>query len=383
MLAMLSCIGLIRYAYSPLVPALITEHWLTGSQVGYIGTINFIGSLLGAITTMWLARIFGSGWVCRISLLVGFISLVLCAFDLGFIWIAIWRFIAGVTAVSGMILAPTLVTQGIPSNARGRFLGFTFAGAGIGIVLLSLTLPPVMGHEAVRGWLYTASLALICLVVAWPGLKSRDALDLELTDVPARKIYRKKLILLALGYFIAAAAIVPHSLYLAAYIHIELHRPIGISMMIYAIFGIGILLGGTLLDGLLAEWIGHYAAMLVAMAIGLVAILMVVLSESFWLAAISGFVLGVSQMGFASIATHRVLVFAGPAGHVRWWGIHAIVFNTGMAAASFAMGYMISIGWGYKAGFWMGGVCFVLSILVNAFITAPSELRESERQIEH
>ncbi|MDG2424527.1 MAG: YbfB/YjiJ family MFS transporter [Phycisphaerales bacterium] len=380
---MLAAIGLIRYAYSPLVPAMIIDHWLTGAEVGYIGTVNFLGSLIGAVTTMWLARIFTGGWVCRMALLIGFASLVLAAFNLGPWWLAIWRFVAGLTAVSGMILAPTLVTQGVRSELCGRLLGFTFAGAGIGIVLLSLTLPPVMGHDAQTGWLYTAGLTMACLVISWPGLKTKPCLPESKKDDGKNKVYRGKLILLAAGYFIAAAAIVPHSLYLAAYIHLDLHQPLGISVMIYAIFGAGILLGGILLDGLLAAWIGHYLAMLAAMIIGLASILMVVLTDSVWIAAASGFVLGVSQMGFASIATHRVLVFAGQAGHVKWWGTLAILFNSGMAAASFAMGYMIYIGWGFKAGFWMAGACFVITLIINALITTPKRLVQEDQVAGH
>lgn len=377
MLTMLACIGLIRYAYSPLVPVMIKDKWLTDAQVGYIGMIGFVGSLLGAVLTLWLSSRISRGWLCRVMLILGFLSVAFNAVDLGIWWIAGCRLVAGIAAVSGMILAPNLCTDGIKESLQGRVLGFTFAGAGIGIVLLSLTLPSVMGSSAMAGWLYTAGLVLICLLIAWPGLRSGSSIVSGKSAASVSRIYRGRLILQAIGYFIASAAIIPHSIYLAAYIHIELHQPIGLSVMIYAIFGTGIMLGAITIDGFVTPLLGQYLSMLLALVVGLVAILMVVLSTSVWLAAASGFVLGLSQMGFASVAAHRVLTLAGKEGHVRWWGIHAILFNSGMAVASFAMGYMIQIGWGFKAGFWMAGGCFLLAIVINAFIFTPRNLPET------
>ena len=38
---------------------------------------------------------------------------------------------------------------------------------------------------------------------------------------------------------------------------------------------------------------------------------------------------------------------------------------------AFAMGYMISIGWGYLAGFWMAAGCFAISLLIAFMVTVP------------
>ena len=98
---------------------------------------------------------------------------------------------------------------------------------------------------------------------------------------------------------------------------------------------------------------------------------MVIFTSSVWIAVASGFVLGVAQMGYASVVTHRVLVLAGPAGHIKWWGRLTIVFNISMAAGAFTMGYMISIGWGYLAGFWMAAGCFTISVIFAFMVTVP------------
>lgn len=371
MLGMLASIGLVRYAYSPLVPAMIDHDWLSSSQVGYIGTINFIGNFIGAFACAWLSKRFTGGAVCRAALLIGLVSVGLSAIDFGPWWLAGCRFFAGLTAAGGMILTPALVAEGVSGRQRGKLISAVFAGSGLGVVILSLTLPLVAGDNATWGWLYTAVLTLVCLIIAWPGLKSRTAPKGSSVTMPEARVYRGRLCLLAVAYMFAAAAIVPHSIYLGAYIHVVLKQPISFSMMVYAIYGAGVMLGGPLMGGLIARLLGRYLSLVMCMGIGLAAPLMVVFTTSVWVVVASGFVLGIAQMGYASVVTHRVLILAGPGGHIKWWGRLTIVFNISMAAAAFAMGYMIHLGWGYLAGFWMAAGCFAAAMIFAFMVTIP------------
>lgn len=375
MLGMLASIGLVRYAYSPLVPAMIDQQWLSSSQVGYLGTVNFIGNFIGAIVCAWFAKRFTGGVVCRAALLIGFISVGLSAIDFGPWWLASCRFMAGLTAAGGMILTPALVAQGIPDKQRGKLISIVFAGSGLGVIILSLTLPSIAGEDPTIGWLYTAALTLVCLILAWPGLKSHSNDASPSEGKAKRHVYRGRLTLLGLTYLFAAAAIVPHSIYLAAYIHEVLKKPLSFSMMVYAVYGAGVMLGGPMMGGLVSRLLGRYVALILCMGIGLSAALMILLTSGVWTAVASGFVLGTAQMGYASIVTHRVLMLAGPAGHIKWWSRLTIVFNISMAAAAFAMGYMIHVGWGYLAGFWMAAGCFATSMALAFTVTIPKEIR--------
>ncbi|MDG2424525.1 MAG: YbfB/YjiJ family MFS transporter [Phycisphaerales bacterium] len=369
-LGMLASIGLVRYAYSPLVPAMIDHHWLSSSQVGYLGTVNFIGNVIGAFLCAWLSRRFTGGVVCRVALLIGLVSVGLSAIDFGPWWLAGCRLMAGLTAAGGMILTPALVAQGVRHDQRAKLISTVFAGSGLGVILLSLTLPLVAGESPALGWLYTAALTLACLVIAWPGLKTRITSDSS-SKTAEQTVYRGRLVLLGIAYLFAAAAIVPHSIYLAAYIHVVLKQPISFSMMVYAIYGLGIMLGGPLMGSLVSRFIGRYLTLVLCMIIGMIAALMILFTTGVWVAVASGLVIGIAQMGYASIVTQRVLALAGPGGHIKWWSRLTILFNISMAAAAFAMGYMIHLGMGYLAGFWMAAGCFAASMIFAFMVTIP------------
>jgi hypothetical protein len=48
--------GLVRFAYTPLLPVLIESRWFDTSATVYLSAANPAGALFGAVTSTWLAR---------------------------------------------------------------------------------------------------------------------------------------------------------------------------------------------------------------------------------------------------------------------------------------------------------------------------------------
>ena len=53
-------IGLARFAYTPLIPALISAKWFSASDVIYLGAANLAGYLAGALLARPIAARFGA-----------------------------------------------------------------------------------------------------------------------------------------------------------------------------------------------------------------------------------------------------------------------------------------------------------------------------------
>jgi predicted MFS family arabinose efflux permease len=49
-------IGLSRFAFSPLIPPIVSEHWFAASQAAYLGAANLTGYVIGALISLDLAR---------------------------------------------------------------------------------------------------------------------------------------------------------------------------------------------------------------------------------------------------------------------------------------------------------------------------------------
>ncbi|MCH2181764.1 MAG: YbfB/YjiJ family MFS transporter [Mariniblastus sp.] len=380
MLSMLVGIGLVRYSYSPLLPSMLDHHWIDAGQAGYLGTVNFIGNLVGALVCAPLARRFGAVRICRIALLLGLVSVSASAWDLGFWWLVATRSLAGLSAAGAMILSPIIASSGVENARRGRVIGIVFAGAGLGVIGLSFSLPLFLGGGPWGGWLFTAVLVLVCTLLAWRGLvePTDEAPGTTLSQATGRSPL--SLWILGVAYTLAAVGIVPHSIYLSAYVHQVLGEPVSFATMVFGVYGVGVLLGGPLLDGQLTGRLGTWLALLVSTAVGLAAVAVVLLTDNVAWVVASGGLLGMSQMGVASITAHRVLEIAGPDNHTRWWARVTVGFNIGQAGGALAMGAMLHAGWHYATGFWMAAVSFTVSIML-AMLVEPPRRRGKNREV--
>src|SRR5215472_15233087 len=108
-------IGLARFGYTPLIPALIAVGWFAPSDAVYLGAANLAGYLAGALGARWIAARTGTPALLRLAMLLTAASLFACASPLGFGWFFVWRFLSGGTGGVLMALAAPSVMPGIPA----------------------------------------------------------------------------------------------------------------------------------------------------------------------------------------------------------------------------------------------------------------------------
>ena len=111
--------GLGRFSYSPLIPALIEAGHLSAWQAGAIGASNFAGYLVGALAAPTMRMRWGEAKTMRISLLAGLIALFACALPLGFEWLLFWRALLGAIVGVMMIYCLAIATRHAPSGKLG------------------------------------------------------------------------------------------------------------------------------------------------------------------------------------------------------------------------------------------------------------------------
>src|ERR1043165_4392264 len=106
--ANLVTIGLARFAYTPLIPALIGAAWFTPAEAAWLGAINLAGYLAGVLMTRALAARVPAVTLLRGMMVVATVGLFACAWPLSFAWMAAWRGARGVAA--GLISVPPAPT---------------------------------------------------------------------------------------------------------------------------------------------------------------------------------------------------------------------------------------------------------------------------------
>src|SRR6516225_2944606 len=78
--------GLVRFAYTPLLPVLIESRWFDTSATVYLSAANPAGALFGAVTSTWLARRYSKVSILRGMNVLATLSLLACAFPISIEW---------------------------------------------------------------------------------------------------------------------------------------------------------------------------------------------------------------------------------------------------------------------------------------------------------
>lgn len=119
--------GLVRFAYTPLLPVLIESRWFDTPATVYLSAANPAGALFGAVTSTWLARRCSKVFILRGMNVLATLSLLACAFPISLEWYFSWRFLSGVATGATIVLVaaiPLAGDVGLVSPFRGCFNGF-------------------------------------------------------------------------------------------------------------------------------------------------------------------------------------------------------------------------------------------------------------------
>jgi len=160
-------IGLSRFAFSPLIPPLVSEHWFAASQAAYLGAANLLGYVLGALISLDLARAIPLRPLLRAMMLVVTASFFASGYPLPFVWFFAWRFAAGCAGGVLMVTGTSAALEQIPPKRRGLAAGIVIGGVGAGIIASGTLVPLLLASGLSETWFGLGVLSLILTVAAW------------------------------------------------------------------------------------------------------------------------------------------------------------------------------------------------------------------------
>src|SRR5262245_24472294 len=166
--ATLSGIGLARFAYVPLFPAMVAAGWVTGPEGGLLGATNLAGYLVSVLGGRTLAARFGTSRALDAGMGLAALAFAACAWNGGVAWLALWRMAAGLAGGILMALAGPAVQGAVGPTQRGAAGGIVVTGVGGGIIAASLLLPEFLRAGVPAAWLGLGVLVLVLWAFAHP-----------------------------------------------------------------------------------------------------------------------------------------------------------------------------------------------------------------------
>lgn len=361
-------IGLARFAYTPLLPAVIDAHWFEASTAAYLGAANLAGYLAGALLGRPISSRVPVAVTIRAMMLTATVAFFACAVPISFVWFFIWRFASGFAGGALMVLAaPTILPQ-VPASRRGLASGIIFMGVGAGIAA-SGTLVPLLLEQGLRAtWLGLGALSLVLTVIAWGGW-STDAAATSVV-MPASHVHPPRqaaLRALYAEYALNAAGWVPHMIFLVDFIARGLGKGLQVGADYWVLFGIGATIG-PVLAGHLADRAGFGPALRLAFFLQACAVAVPVLGLGEPWLIVSSIVVGAFVTGTVPLVLGRIheLLPHHPLQQKKAWSMATVAFALFQAVAAYVHSFVFAqTGGDYRLLFLIGTVAIVLALAID------------------
>ena len=362
-------IGLARFAYTPLLPAIIDARWFSASQAAYLGAANLAGYLLGVLIAGQLARRTSARTVLRTMMSLTTLAIFACAWPTSFAWFFIWRLASGIGGGAIMILAAPAVLPHVPAVRRGVLSGLIFMVIGVGVAASGTLVPLLLRQGLTQAWLGIGIACLVLTAVAWGGWPDPVTSGSE-GDSPRKPWSSPALWALYAEYGLNAFGLVPHMIFLVVFVARGLGQGLDAGASYWVLFGLGAILG-PLLSGHLADRLGFRTALRLAFGIQAAAVLAPSLGHSAPTLIVSSLIMGASTPGIVPLVLGRVHELAGrhPDAQRAAWRAATTAFACAQALAGYALSFLLArTGGNYALLFELGSGSVVLALLVDVAV---------------
>lgn len=364
-------VGLSRFAYAPLLPAMVGAGWLSAGAAGLLGAANLAGYLVGALGAGWLARRFGLVRTLRLAMLLASISFALCAVRGGLAWFVPWRALAGLVGGVLMGLAGPAIQQVVAPELRGLAAGVLFSGVGIGIMAGAVLVPALLSAGLSASWLALAGTGLVLTAASWriwPAAPPPPAAHGG--SVRSRPGVSR---LVAL-YGLSAAAATSHMVWWPDFIARGLGQGTASGAGFWLFYGAAAACGPAMF-GRVADRIGASRALLIAMALQVAALALPLLDVSHPALLASSILGGGTAAGSTGLALTRAKELAGDAS-AQLWRVCTACWGAAQAATGFFLTWLLATSGSHQPIFISG---LVAACLAAALAAVPARGAGSRR----
>ncbi len=144
--------GFGRMSYTIILPAMKDGLQFNYTQLGLLGTGNFIGYLTMAIIGGFLAARFGTRIVITLALVLMGVTMILTGLAQSFGFAFAMRLLTGLGNGAAFVPAMALGSAWFAMKKRGFATGIVSGGIGAGTLISGLVVPPILSAFGQNGW---------------------------------------------------------------------------------------------------------------------------------------------------------------------------------------------------------------------------------------
>ncbi|TJY41532.1 YbfB/YjiJ family MFS transporter [Cohnella pontilimi] len=340
-------LGFSRLSYGMFLPGI--QRVIGGSygQLGILGTVNFIGYLVGTLCLSPLISRFPDRKhvINRMTCFLLGLALIGSAFSDHFTELGLWRFAIGILSAFATVLVLSIAMDAVRPAERGAASGLIWLGGSAGILFTGLFAPFTIGSSHLQGWRYAWVAMGVFGVIAAFGFefvtRKRGAgkIPSQTESKPRNKesetVYRlllnpKRLLFLIASYFFFGWGYIIYFTYLIPYL-VGKGIPSLYAGLIWSGIGFAGLFNGWIGGKVIDRWPSGYT-LASGLTLGTIGVSGVITNNLLFTA------LGATIVGLVSFITPPLMTTALLRRHVPH---HVYAASLSIATAFFASGQII------------------------------------------
>jgi MFS family permease len=386
--------GFGRMAYTLLLPAMKDGLSFDYTQLGLLGTGNFIGYLSMAIIGGFLAARFGTRTVIAIALVLMGITMILTGLAQSFKFAFAMRLLTGLGNGAAYVPAMALGSAWFSVKKRGFATGIVSGGIGLGMFLSGVIVPFILKSYQTDGWRYSwyilGTLVLMVAVIVLVFIRNQPA-DKGLLPVgqekkeesPAApvqgkvssldwgKVYKMKALwFLGVVYFFYGMSYIIYVVFFAAYLVKEMGHTQAWAGGLWATAG-GLSIFCGVLWGGISDRIGRgkgaaFAYLVLGMSYLVFALVKV--EVGFY---ISAFLFGLTAWSIPTIMAAAAGDFVGPRLAPAGLGFITLFFGIGQSIGPALGGYLADVSKSFTLPFLVAGGISLCGMVFSLYLKKP------------
>ncbi|MBR1130008.1 MFS transporter [Bradyrhizobium iriomotense] len=360
-------LGLARFSYTPLIPALIAAKWFNASDVVYLGAANLAGYLAGALAARAIATRIGAVRALRAMMLLATLSLFASSAPVSFTWFFAWRFLSGLTGGIIMVLAASVILPHTSPARRGIVGGVIFAGVGLGVAASGTLVPLLLQQGLQQSWYGLGMLSAVLTLASWWNWPAEAKADAAPSHQAKHHRSSPAARALLVQYGLNAVALVPHMVFIVDFVARGLGQGIAAGSRYWVLYGLGAIVG-PLATGHLGDRSGFGPALRAAFLIEAAAVLLPTVSTEPLSLIVSSVVVGGFTPGIVPLVLGRIheLVPHSTEQQRATWSHTTTSFALFQAAAAYGFSWIYAqTGGDYLVLFGLGGGAVVLALAID------------------
>jgi predicted MFS family arabinose efflux permease len=356
-------LGLGRFAYTPILPEMVQQHWLSQTMASYVGSANFFGYLFGAIIAKLLTRIKPETFWIRCSLVLCTISLCACIIPGNLTWFILWRMLAGLSGAILMVLTPSVIYRYCPTHHNAIVGGIMFGGIGVGIIFGALIVPALHAYPLTITW---ALISILAALLSWFAFifLPHERFSASTTKQNHEKInWPWPIIFVFIAYVFFGFGAVPHLLYLVDYMETLLKSSIDIASLGWLFYGIGNTIGSPIF-GYFSKHIGIRRALTLTYCIASFSIILLFACHQPWIALLSFAINGLVANSIVSLTSSYLNTLAPHTDQTHYWAFFTVFIALTQTSASAIMAHWVSTQSGFNFMFFTASLAMALAAIL-------------------